>query len=280
MTLFVIIVVVSLEDLDEAQRDSRINKEKVMKSLALWKGIFANPIEGFKQITPETKVGLPILLILLMALIAGLILIPIATDPAYSDTQYRLVMKMQGDRMGETQKAELQKYYASDTNKIVSVFQYPLGFLINGVIGLFLSALVLFIIGKIFKAEIDFGKALRITVFAAAVVWIGMIIKGGIAVLSDWKSALSSAESMLDINGVIMAPVSLAAFFSSAAIGRIPYLILNIVTDVFTIGNTFFVAAGVTSVCNVKFSKALVVSVIGALLGIIVNVVILVVTPA
>jgi hypothetical protein len=255
----------------------------MIKSLVLWKGIFANPIEGFKQVAPETKVGFPIMAILLLSIAAGALLIPIVTSQAFVDTQFRLVVKMtesQGNQMGEAQKQGMEQGMKSDTGKIVSALQYSLQYVIAGLIGIFLGALTLFVVGKILKAQIDFGKALRVVVFSYVIIVLGLLIKGGLVLLSDWKSALSNMESIMDMQYVITTDISLGAFFTSATIGKIPLYIISFVTDIFNIGFTLFVAAGLTALCEIKFVKAVIAGVFLSVIPFVIGLVSILAVPA
>jgi hypothetical protein len=112
------------------------------------------------------------------------------------------------------------------------------------------------ILGKIFRGEIDYGKSIRIMIFSSIVIVLGLLIKTGLAVASDWRSALSSTESVYDLNSVFMTNISAAVFFNSSSIGRIPYFIVNYITDVFNLGCAFFVISGLRAICKMTTGKA------------------------
>lgn len=241
--------------------------------LEIWKEIISNPFKGFSLVEPKSKILLPTILMLLLSLAGTLVVQPIMQSKAYQkamlEVQYNTIEKNQGSPVSEEMKQAIADQMNSPITKNITLISTYAGPIIGYLIFyLFLFSLVLKIITAIAKEKVAYGHLFRILVFAGIVGIVQVLLKNVIALTGNWQSQLATVTSAGELGYAITAPVSLAALTTPASIGKMPYYLLDTFTDIFNWLSYVFIYAGLVSSAKIAKNKALIVTIIYAVLGI------------
>ncbi len=240
----------------------------MFESLLVWKKIMVSPSEGFREVDENTKVFIPIILLLIVALIAVSFVVPITTSKVYIEKSLSLQLtKMKAKGMNISME-QARKGAESGVTKTITLVSAYAGNVIVYLITFYLGAFVLWLLVKIFKAgEVSYKLLFRVVVFSAIVTVIGGLINGLIVYFSDWRAAVASATNVSELGDAVKADLSLAAFFDRTTLGKIPFYLLDYVTSIFNILYFVLIYYGLVFAGKVKSEKAVSITVIFGILS-------------
>ncbi len=235
----------------------------MFKSLLVWKKILTSPSEGFKDVDENTKVFIPIVLVLIIALIAVSFVVPITTSKVYMEKSISLQLaKMKAKGMSVSME-QARKGAESGVTKTITVISAYAGSVIMYLVMFYLGAFVLWLLVKIFKGgEVSYKLLFRVVVFSTIVTVIGGVVNGLIVYFSDWRSAVASATSISELGDAIKANLSLAAFFSRATLGKVLFYLVDYVTNIFNILYFVLIYFGLAVAGRVESKKAVGIAIV------------------
>lgn len=243
----------------------------------LWKNIIANPFDGFRDLKESTKLFPALLVIIVLFLFSMILLIPIMSSPAYGDAVARVqstVMAQRGTEMSAEQQAAMAEQLKSPVVRNITIVSAVAGGLISYMAVLLVMTLVLMlVIGAVRKEKIRFSLVLKLLLFTAIVSMVQSLVKMGITLSGDWLRVLSRVTDTPSLQAALNSPVSLAALMDVSAVGRQVYYLVDYITDVFNWVYYIFLYAGLKAVAGLEKKKALLITVIIAVISILIGLV-------
>lgn len=212
------------------------------ESLQIWGKIFTSPSEGYQRITPRTKFAFPLLVVLILATLAGAIMLPVITSQAFRDASLRAGMAMLERQVGtlsNNDREVIQTQMDSPLNRNITLVSTLLGSPVSFMIMILLGALVLMIMGKIMKMRVTWGMSLRLFIFTAPVLIVQMLARGSVLLFSDYATRLNAVSTMREFTLAQTASLSAATFIPATSLPYWLYAAIDYVTDIFHI--IFFV---------------------------------------
>jgi hypothetical protein len=247
-----------------------------MNSLILWKDIIFNPVEGFKKVKPETKIALPLLLLLLLMALSVLLITPIMQSQVYSkaivNTQIT-AMAEKGQSLSQEQTEAMREQLTSPTVRTITIVSALVGGVVTFLLMLLVSSLIMFLMARIFRSGLSFKLAFRILIFAGIITVIQALVKNGATLLGNYERALLQVDTTRELGYALTTPVSLAALFSPETLDITFYYLLDSMTDIFTWIYFIFVFFGLRQAAGIEKSGALKITLITALLYVLVGLV-------
>ncbi len=230
----------------------------MFKSLLIWKKILASPSEGFRDVNENTKVFVPIVFILILALVAVSFVVPITTSKVYLDKSISLQLaKMKAKGMNISMEQARRGAESGVTRTITIVSAYA-GSIIVYLVTFYVGAFVLWLLVKIFRGgEISYKLLFRIVVFSAIVTVVGGVVSGLIVYFSDWKGAVASATNVMELGDAVKTNLSIAAFFNRTALGKFPFYLIDYFTNIFNILYFVLVYYGLVAAGKIRSNRAL-----------------------
>ena len=231
-----------------------------------WKNVLFNPKDGFKEINENTRIFVPIIIVLVISLIAVSIMIPIITSRIYLQKSVAIQLAKMGKNAATSAVEQANKSVESKTTKIIAISGAYIGSIVTYLLIFYAGALVLFLLVKIFKGgNVSYKLLLRIVIFAALITAFQGLIKVLIVYFSDWQSAVAASTTMSDLKSAIQAPLSLAVFLDSQTAGKVLYFIVDYFTDIFTIIYFVFIHYGLVSAGRITKDKSIGITIVYAL---------------
>jgi hypothetical protein len=208
------------------------------ETFLLWKNIFTKPAEAYKQITPQTKIGFCLLLLLLVLTVSGLLLLPILTSAAYHDAYLRANLNFM-EKSGLLTSPGVRKTATDNLNSPLTRGFLAIGPVIGPALSLlvvlFVASLVLWLVGLVTKNKVPFKAGLRVFAFTWAVYAWQALIQSVILLISDHQALLGKVHTMTDFSLALTVPFSLAALFPPGSVGLAAIVAIDFVTNIFNI---------------------------------------------
>jgi len=247
-----------------------------MKStLILWKEIIGNPFSGYKKLGDDTKLFLPFLIIVILFLLSLAMMIPMQSSDVYSDALVRIqqaAMSERGTEMSAEQVEAMSRQMRSPmVRNITTASTFVIGLISYIGITLLIALFLKLISGGLRKESVKYSLVLKIMLFAAIVTMVQSLVKMGITVTGDWQRALARVNTSTDLQFALQSPISLAAFFDPASMGRQVFYIVDYLTDIFNWIYYIFLYAGLRSSLAMDKGKALTATVLIAVISIVVS---------
>ncbi|NOY07830.1 MAG: hypothetical protein GXP33_03195 [Spirochaetes bacterium] len=239
--------------------------------LSTWKRIIFNPKDGYKSITEETKIFMPVVIILIISIVSISIMLPIITSKTYLKASIGIQihkMEKKGTTLNEQQLESMNKYSNSKISKIIAIAGSYLGGIVGYLLIFVIGAFVLLILSRIFRCkDISYRLILRIIVFTAIITAVQGLIKIVIVYFSDWQAALKTARTMSDLKNALAANLSAAAFFDPKSMNRVLFYLIDYFTDIFNIIYFVFIFYGLSAAGKIKENSALAITIVYAVLA-------------
>ncbi|RKX80720.1 MAG: hypothetical protein DRP57_12690, partial [Spirochaetes bacterium] len=115
-----------------------------------WKNVLFNPKDGFKEINENTRIFVPIIIVLVISLIAVSIMIPIITSRIYLQKSVAIQLAKMGKNAATSAVEQANKSVESKTTKIIAISGAYIGSIVTYLLIFYAGALVLFLLVKIF----------------------------------------------------------------------------------------------------------------------------------
>ncbi len=210
----------------------------VKETLLIWKNILTKPSTGYQEIKPTTNLLRPLLLLLLIALISGLLMIPVVKGTPYWEAYSRATLDAM-DRLGQlaapgARAAQVQAMgdpVMRNINALTAVIVPPLNLLFTLVVG----TLLLWLTGFIVRNRIPFGVMLRLFAFTWLVPILAGLIQVVLVLIADHQALFGKANTFLDLSLTQMTPFSLAILFPPGSVGLLVILAVDFLTNIFHI---------------------------------------------
>ncbi|MBN2352704.1 MAG: hypothetical protein JXD23_09075 [Spirochaetales bacterium] len=218
------------------------------ETFRLWKEIFSKPKEGFSRMTPYTRLGIPIAAILLVLLVAGFLIIPVATSDAYrsaSSRAYRDFLSKSGmyadPEAAQSAAAELE----SPVGRSIQLMNLVAGPMFRFLFAAVIAAGFIWLAGFALRSRIRFGTALRVFVFCWAVFAWQALLTGIVLLLSDYGMALDHVNTLTALHFVLSVPFSLSIVFPPGFLSPLPLLVIDFSTNIFHIVFYWLLGVGI-----------------------------------
>lgn len=235
------------------------------ETFILWKDIISNPFEGFGKLKEGTRLLPPLLVIIVLFLLSLVLMIPMQSSDVYSDAVVRIqtaVMADQGNEMSTEQQDAMAERMKSPMIRNITILSTFVGGLFSFMAIILLLALFMkFLSGGLKKESVKFSLLLKMILFASIVSVVQSMLKMGLTISGDWQRALSRVNSAAELQFALQSPVSLAAFFDPAQMGRQVYFLLDYVTDIFNWIYYVFIYAGLKAAVGLEKKSALIVTI-------------------
>ncbi|MBI9101397.1 MAG: YIP1 family protein [Spirochaetales bacterium] len=230
-----------------------------MKSILLWKDIIFSPFEGFKKVTAETRILLPLLV--LVILLAGSIamLMPIMQSEAYGQAIVRsqiAAMAEKGQEMSNEQQEAMREQLSSPMVKNITIASAFGGGIITFIAILLISSLLIMVASKLFKGAVTYKMAMKILIYAGIISVIHGLVKNGITLSGNYTRILNQVQDTGALQLALTSQVSLAALFSAETLGSVGYFLMDTLTDIFNWIYFIFIYAGLKSAGNLDKKQA------------------------
>jgi len=245
-----------------------------MKSILLWKDIIFSPFEGFKKVTNETKLLLPLLVLIILMAGSIALLTPVMQSEAYGQAIVRTQinsMAEKGQPMSNEQQEAMREQLSSPMVKNITIASAFGGGIVTFVAILLLSSLLVMILSKLFKKGVPYKMVLKILIFAGLISVIQGLIKNGITLSGNYSRILNQVQDTDGLQLALTSSISLAAIFSMETLGSIGYFLVDAITDIFNWIYYIFVYAGLRSAGGLNKNQALGVTLIFALCYILIG---------
>ncbi len=240
----------------------------MFKSLLIWKKIVTSPSEGFSDVDENTKILIPIVVLLVIALIGVSFVVPITTSKVYLDKSLSIQLAKMKAKGMDISIEQARKGAESSLTRTISIVSAYAGSIIVYLIMFYLGALVLWLLVKIFRGgEASYKLLLRVVIFSTIVTVIGGVVSGLIVYFSDWKSAVTSATSMGELGDAVKANLSLAVFFDRATLGKFPFYFIDYFSNIFNILYFVLIYYGLVFAGKVESKRAISVVVVFGILS-------------
>lgn len=252
-----------------------------MNSIALWKDIILSPSEGFPRLNEKPKALLPLLVILVLALLSSMMTLPLIRSEAYTQALVQAQMSTmaeKGQSMSDEQARDMAEQLRSPQIKTITTVSAVAGGTIGFIVILLAGMLILKLCLVITKTPAAMGVLFRLVLYLALITCVQLLLKNLITVTGDWARDLRMVQSNADLQMALQSPISLAALFSADKIGRIPYLLIDTLTDIFNYIYYVYLYFGLRYALKAPHGSALTVTVIYALFSIGVGLAFLLVT--
>lgn len=248
------------------------SEENVENPWKLWMSIIANPFKGYQGLRDETKILLPLLVLILMVLLTPLLIQPITDSQAYKEAvlkvQYAAIEKQQGSPLSEEMKETYREQLSSSSVQTISKVSMFVSSLLIFLVMLLGFSLVLFIISKIMGYSTRFSLFFKILVFASILTVFQNLLTNLITLTGDYETTLRTVRSATDLQYALASPISLAVFFDPGQLGKIPYFFLDTLTGIFTWLFYIFIYAGLTISAKISKNRALIMTIIAGVLAV------------
>ncbi len=208
------------------------------ETFRLWKDIFSRPNEGFGRITPHTRLGIPIAVILIALLVAGGLIIPIVTSDAYrsaSSRAYRDFLTRSSLFAGPAAVKSAAAELESPVGRSIQLMNLVAGPMIRFPVAAVIAAGFIWLVGFAFRSRIRFGTALRVFVFSWAVLAWQALLTGVVLLLSDYRTALAHVSTLTALRYSLSVPFSLSIFIPPGTLSPVPLLAVDFVTNIFNL---------------------------------------------
>jgi len=243
-------------------------------SVKLWAQIIPSPIQGFAKVDKETKVALPIVIILLLVLAATMLLIPILNSEAYTDALLRVQissMQEKGTELSTEQIERMSEQLTSGNIKTITLLSSVVGGVFGFALMLAVSIFILKLITVIAREKISLKLILRIMIFITLISVLQMLVKNFITVFTDYGRILSRVQETSDLQYALTSPVSLAVLFDPGKIGSSLYYLIDSFTDIFNWLYYGYLFAALKSAAGLNTGKALKITIAAAVIMIAVG---------
>ena len=238
----------------------------------LWKDIIANPFEGFKGLNDNTKIIWPLLTIIVLFLISTSLLIPILSSDEYSQAIVRAQVTSaaeKGNPMSNEQIEAMSKQMTSPMIKNITLVSSFVGGLITFMaITLLVSLILKLFVSSVKKDKVKFSLILKIILFTTIIAMVQSLLKAGITITGNWERVLSRVNETSQLQFALTSPISLAALFDLSSLGDSLYMLLDAFTDIFNWIYYIFLYAGLKIVAELDKKKAMIITVVIALISI------------
>ncbi|MBN2050570.1 MAG: YIP1 family protein [Spirochaetales bacterium] len=204
--------------------------------ILLWKEIITEPSRGFTQIGKDTKIFLPLLVILALTLVATALLLPIVRSPEYTKaviTVQEQTMQEKGSPLSREQAEAMADQLSSDRMKTITTVSTLVGGLFGYLIMLMVSWLLFKLILVIFKTPASMGLLFKVLVYLALFTAVQSILKTVVTLSGNWERMLALVQTTDDFKMALQSPISLAALVSYKKVGTTAYFIIDTLTDIF-----------------------------------------------
>lgn len=238
-------------------------------TISLWVSIFKSPASGFAKIDEKTKILLPVFIIIIFALIASALLIPVLNSKAYSDAMVRVQLKVLEERSGamsEAQKEQIVQSLTSSTTKTISLLSTVIGGSLGYLLTILITAILLKVLTLIFREKQKFGHLFKIIVYISLISIAQMLIKNMITLVTDYERVLSGVMTTSDLQYALSSQISLAVLFTPGKTGTAVIYLLDTFTDIFNWLYYGFIYAGLHYSCEIKQRKALSLTIVMAVI--------------
>jgi hypothetical protein len=224
-----------------ARRKRKILPERgsaVKETFRLWKAIFTKPEEGYKQIAPETRLGLPMLFICVVLIAAGLLLIPVVTSDAYREASVRATLNYM-DKASLLSDPGARKNAAdalsSPLQHSIQLMNAVAGPVVSFFLALVSASGVLWLAGFALKSRIKFGVAMRVFAFTWAVFAWATLLQSVVLLLSDYEGMFARITTLAAFRYALSVPFSLSILFPPGSASPAVVLAVDFVTNLFNI---------------------------------------------
>jgi hypothetical protein len=219
------------------------------KSVALWPEIVMNPSTGFAQVGKETKIALPVILLLISILVTIALMLPMMLSDPYAEALARVqlsVLAERGTQLSEEQSAAMAQQLRSPAVRGITVASALVVGTITYVLMLLFSTLVLKIVAAAAKQEeAGFGVLFKVMVYSGVFGVVQRLAKDVVIMTGNWERALRKVGDTDGLKEVLQAPLSAAMFFDHETLGDAGFYVLDAVTDPFNWLTFIFVYFGV-----------------------------------
>ena len=245
-----------------------------MNTFQIWKSIISNPFKGYEKVGKQTRILLPLLVILILVTVNLLILTPIMQSSAYTSALVKVQMiKMNEKGMGSSvSREDLEKQLSAPLTKRITLISSFAGGIITYTAVLFLSAFLIWLLSLLLKDKKNYKIILKILIFAGLVSTLQGIVKSTIVATGDWERILHQVRTIEDFSLALQAPTSFAALINPAKSGMPLYILIDSVTDIFNWIYYIFIFAGLSSALKMEKQIALKITVLYAVLSIAVGI--------
>lgn len=212
------------------------------ETLQIWGRIFTSPSEGYRRITPQTKIGVPLLIVLLLSVASGALMIPVISSDAYLEASSRGSLEVIESRLGTLTEADREMMAAQTSSPLarnINIISALLGPPIMLMLTLLAGALVLWVASLIFKPAFAYWIAFRLLIFTSVVLILQGAVQAGILLLSDFTARFNSVTTMRGLSAAANTALNAAIFIPDGALPDWLLVAVGYVTDVFHI--IFFV---------------------------------------
>lgn len=225
-----------------------------------WKQVLFDPFNGFREISADTKVGVPTLVCAIIAMGIAALLIPVMTHPAYVDASLRVQMEVLEEAMGqelsEAQISQLEERLSSPGMRTWTIVSTVVGSGIAVIIGLLLIAVLVWLGARLGGRPVRFRHAYAVGVFAYPVRLLGSLLTEILVVSADPYTLFQNVRTFADLTYALEPPLSLAAVLTPSEVGHVVYALVNAATDIFFILYLVLLYAGLVASIGVPKRKA------------------------
>lgn len=239
------------------------------KTFALWKEIIGSPSRGFASFDEKPPFALALIIILLLVLVSTAILIPVLTSESYADAVVRVqinTLKERGTELSAEQAEAIKQSMSSGPAATITLLSSTFGGVIGFGVILLITALLFKLILLIAKEKAKFRILFSILVYISIFSIVQMLVKNGITVLTDYERALSKVYSTNELQFALSSPVSLGALFNPSTMNPSVYYIVDALTDIFNWLYYGYLYAGLRWALNINARKALVITIVSAVI--------------
>jgi len=231
-----------------------------------WKNILFSPKEGFREIDENTRIFVPIVIVLAISLIAVSFMIPIITSHVYLQKGVNIQLEKMGKNVSSGAVEQANKSVESNFTKIITIAGAYIGSIASYLLIFYAGALVLLLLVKIFKGgNVSYKLLLRIVIFAAIITSFQGLIKVLIVYFSDWQNAVAAATTAGGLKNAVQSSLSLAVFLDPKSTGKLLFFIVDYFTDIFNIIYFVFIYYGLVSAGKIIENKSAGITIVYAL---------------
>ncbi|MBN1524070.1 MAG: hypothetical protein JW904_06305 [Spirochaetales bacterium] len=206
------------------------------EALDIWKKLFTRPVSGFSHITINTRMGIPILIILVLTIISAIPLIPVMSSETHIAAQLKFSKGIL-DSLGLPEDNISPQVIG--TQNPFTLFLYTIstftGEIFYMAIKILSGVLPLFIVGLFLKQKIFIKHYITLFIFIAVIFVVDAFVKNIFILLSDYTTAFQNAKTLEDIGMATTAQTSITVFMDIKTMGILTYLTLDYFTDIFHI---------------------------------------------
>jgi hypothetical protein len=207
-------------------------------TLFLWKTILSKPEDGYRQISAATRIVWPLILIVAVALLAGLLLVPVVASDAYQGASVRANLDFM-DRARAFPDAPAREQaaaqLASPLNRGFTVVSAVIGPALNFLAILLAASLVIWLLGLVLRQAVPFGIVLRIFAFTWAVFAWQSVLQSVILLMSDHQAVFAKVNTLIAFRYALAVPFSLSLVFPPGSLPPLAFLAVDFVTNIFNI---------------------------------------------